>query len=46
MRRDCLFLAAAVILSFAWYAPRLGFYSDDWAFFGRYATAANQSVSG
>ena len=46
VRRDCLFLAAAVILSFAWYAPRLGFYSDDWAFFGRYATAANQTISG
>jgi hypothetical protein len=44
--RDSAFLAIAVILSFAWYAPHLGFYSDDWAFIGRYATAADQSVVG
>jgi hypothetical protein len=45
-RRDCLFLAAAVVLSFAWYVPRLGFYSDDWAFLGRYAIAPEQTISG
>ena len=45
-RRDALFLAAAVVLSFVSYGPRLGFYSDDWAFFGLYATAAEQSIAG
>ncbi|HET7618183.1 MAG TPA: hypothetical protein VFK20_06700 [Vicinamibacterales bacterium] len=45
-RFDALFLAAATALSCAWYVPRLGFYSDDWAFLGRYATAADQTVAG
>ena len=44
--RDALFLAVAVVLSFASYGPRLGFYSDDWAFLGLYASAAEQSVAG
>ena len=44
--RDGLFLATAVVLSCAWYVPRLGFYSDDWAFVGRYATASEQSIGG
>jgi hypothetical protein len=29
---DCLFLALIVLWSFLLYAPRLGFYSDDWVF--------------
>lgn len=44
--RDALFLAFAVACSFALYAPKLWFYSDDWAFFGAYATTPDQSVSG
>lgn len=44
-RLDALFLAAATALSCAWYVPRLRFYSDDWAFLGRYATAGDQSVA-
>jgi hypothetical protein len=44
--RDCLFLTGAVALSFASYAQHLGFYSDDWAFLGRYATALDQTLNG
>ena len=44
--RDSAALAIAVVLSLGWYAPRLGFYSDDWAFLGRYATSPHQTVSG
>ena len=43
---DSVFLAIAIVLSLAWYATRLGFYSDDWAFFGPYATATDQTVAG
>jgi len=39
-------LAVAVIISCVSYTPGLGFYSDDWAFLGRYATAAEQSIHG
>jgi hypothetical protein len=45
-RRDAAFLAAAVVMSLVWYVGRLGFYSDDWAFLGRYVTASDQSVGG
>jgi hypothetical protein len=44
--RDIAALAIAVVLSAVWYAPRLGFYSDDWAFIGRYATSPEQTVGG
>jgi hypothetical protein len=43
---DRLFLAVAVTLSLLWYAPQLGFYSDDWAFLGRYATSPDQTLAG
>jgi hypothetical protein len=44
--RDAVFIGVAVFLSLVWYAPHLGFYSDDWAFLGMYATAADQTVRG
>jgi hypothetical protein len=43
---DAVAIAAAVILSVIWYTTRLGFYSDDWAFLGMYATAPDQSFAG
>ena len=43
--RDTIALALAVLLSLAGYVSRLGFYSDDWAFFGRYATAQSATVA-
>jgi hypothetical protein len=43
---DSLAIAVAVILSLVWYAPQIGFYSDDWAFLARYATSPDQTVSG
>lgn len=44
--RDSLALAVAVVLSVVWYAPHVGFYSDDWAFLARYATSADQTIGG
>lgn len=44
--RDTIALALAVLLSLAGYVGRLGFYSDDWAFIGRYATAQSATVAG
>ena len=44
--RDAIFVTGVVFLSLVSYAPRLGFYSDDWAFLGMYATAAKQTVGG
>lgn len=43
--RDTIALALAVLFSLAGYVGRLGFYSDDWAFFGRYATVSEPSVA-
>ena len=43
---DSVALALAVLLSVAPYVHRLGFYSDDWAFFGAYANAGSQTVEG
>ena len=43
---DSAALAVAVIISCVSYTSGLGFYSDDWAFLGRYATAADQSIHG
>src|SRR5688572_28292594 len=43
---DSIGLALAVLVSIAPYISGLGFYSDDWAFIGAYATASTQSVSG
>ena len=43
---DSLAIALAVILSLVWYAPQLGFYSDDWAFLARYVTSPDQSLAG
>lgn len=34
------------MLSLVWYAPQIGFSSDDWALFGKYATSLDQTVSG
>ncbi|RPI48833.1 MAG: hypothetical protein EHM55_24920, partial [Acidobacteria bacterium] len=44
--RDIAFLAAAVVLSIISYIGGLGFYSDDWAFIGLYATAPDQTILG
>ena len=44
--RDTAALALGTCVSLAWYTPHLGFYSDDWAFLGRYATSADQTVGG
>ena len=46
LMRDRVAIAAVVVLSLLWYAPRLGFYSDDWAFLARYATSPDQTVAG
>lgn len=43
---DCLFLAAAEILSLVAYAPRIGFYTDDWAFLSIFKSCHNQSFAG
>ncbi|HEX6315735.1 MAG TPA: hypothetical protein VFZ73_12785 [Gemmatimonadaceae bacterium] len=43
---DRIALTLAVLLSLAAYLPRLGFYSDDWSFFGAYATAESPTVGG
>ena len=45
-RRDSLAITVAILLSLVWYAPQLGFYSDDWAFLGAYATSPDQTVGG
>lgn len=44
--RDAIFIAGVVFLSLVWYVPHLGFYSDDWAFLGMYATAPDQTIRG
>ena len=44
--RDGAVIGAVVVLSLVWYLPRLGFYSDDWAFLGMYATSTDQSIRG
>ena len=44
--QDSIAIAIAVILSLVWYAPQLGFYSDDWAFLARYVTTPDQTLSG
>src|SRR5918993_2340283 len=43
---DSIGVALAVLISIAPYISGLGFYSDDWAFIGAYATASTPSVSG
>ncbi|HET7694709.1 MAG TPA: hypothetical protein VFK57_03310 [Vicinamibacterales bacterium] len=43
---DGAFIGVVVTLSLLWYLPGLGFYSDDWAFLGMYATSADQTVRG
>lgn len=43
---DGVFLLGAIFLSLASYVPHLGFYSDDWAFLGLYATAKDQTIGG
>ena len=42
----CSSATRPVLVSIAPYISGLGFYSDDWAFIGAYATASTQSVSG
>jgi hypothetical protein len=39
--RDAAFLAALVLLAVVGYLPRLGFYSDDWAFLGTMSLAGS-----
>ena len=46
LMRDRVALALVVILSLVWYAPQVGFYSDDWAFLARYATSPDQTLGG
>ena len=46
LRRDRVAIAVLVVLSLLWYAPQLGFYSDDWAFLARYATSPDQTLTG
>lgn len=43
---DALFLTAIVALSALPYINGLGFYSDDWAFFGHFHASNDQSVRG
>ena len=43
---DAAFIALAVVCSLVWYVPHLGFYSDDWAFLGMYATTPDQTIRG
>ena len=43
---DAAVLAIITALSLARYATSLGFYSDDWAFLGLYATSADQTLRG
>jgi hypothetical protein len=43
---DSAVLTVLVTLSLALYLPRLGFYSDDWAFLSKLNLAADQSMSG
>ena len=44
--RDCLFLALVTTLSSLLSLPRLGFYSDDWAFLRSFRFAPDQSLRG
>jgi hypothetical protein len=43
---DCLFLVSASAVSVVWFIDRLGFSSDDWAFFGNLSTSNDQSFVG
>ena len=43
---DALFLIAVVTLSALPYIGGLGFYSDDWAFFGHFHASNDQSIRG
>ena len=45
-RSDGLFLVLLVVLSVAPFLPRLGFYTDDWAFLAISANAPDQSLGG
>lgn len=45
-RADGVFIVAVGLLSLIWYVTRLGFYSDDWAFLGMYATSPDQTLRG
>lgn len=40
-RLDCAFLASVVLVAALLYLPRIGFYSDDWAFLGVLHTAGS-----
>jgi len=44
--QDCLFLSLVVLLSLILYVQSIGFYSDDWSFFGYLSTSADQSPIG
>lgn len=46
MRRDCVFLAIIVALSFLPYVRRLGFSSDNWAYVGSLNSFGNYSNVG
>ena len=43
---DLIMLAVAGSITTASYTPRLGFYSDDWAFLARYVLSPDQSIAG
>ena len=45
-RMDCSFLALVTVLNSFLYLPRLGFYSDDWAFWRVFRFSADQSLPG
>jgi hypothetical protein len=43
---DCVFLATISLASSAWYAARLGFYSDDWGLFAAFQLSPDRSMAG
>lgn len=45
-KKDCLFLTSIVWLSVATYVTRIGFYLDDWTFWGLFTNSSDQSIAG
>ncbi len=46
LTKDCVFLAAVEVISLISYAPRIGFYTDDWAFLSCFNSCRSQSFFG
>ncbi len=46
LAQDCIFLAIVEIISLISYAPRIGFYTDDWAFLSYFNSCHSQSFYG